>query len=52
MEEYHEIHPQYNWKTNMGYPTIEHREAIKQVGITPLHRKSFRLLPENQKKLF
>jgi ribonuclease HII len=52
MEEYHEIHPQYNWKTNMGYPTIEHREAIKQVGITPLHRKSFRLLPETQKKLF
>jgi ribonuclease HII len=52
MEEYHEIHPQYNWKTNMGYPTIEHRKAIQQYGPTEIHRKSFRLLPENQQKLF
>jgi ribonuclease HII len=52
MEEYHDLHPQYNWKTNMGYPTIEHRKAIQQLGPTEIHRKSFRLLPENQQKLF
>ena len=37
--------PGYGWKTNVGYPTIEHREAIKNQGITPYHRKSFQLLP-------
>lgn len=52
MEEYHEFHPQYNWKTNMGYPTKEHREAIRLYGATDLHRKTFRLLPEVQGKLF
>ncbi len=38
--------PMYNWKQNKGYPTKEHREAIKKYGITKYHRKSFRLLPE------
>ncbi|OEJ99646.1 ribonuclease HII [Roseivirga misakiensis] len=38
--------PGYGWETNAGYPTKKHREAIKTLGITPLHRKSFRLLPE------
>ncbi len=52
MEEYHDQFPQYNWKTNMGYPTKEHREAIRLYGATDLHRKSFRLLPEVQGKLF
>lgn len=42
----HEEFPMYNWKQNKGYPTIEHREAIKKYGITKYHRKSFRLLPE------
>lgn len=42
----HEEYPMYNWKQNKGYPTIEHREAIKKYGITKYHRKSFRLLPE------
>ena len=46
MEKLHEQFPQYNWKKNKGYPTKEHREAIKIHGITPHHRKSFRLLPE------
>lgn len=46
MEEIHEEFPMYNWKQNKGYPTKEHREAIKQYGITKYHRKSFRLLPE------
>lgn len=42
----HEEYPMYNWKKNKGYPTMEHREAIRKYGITKYHRKSFRLLPE------
>ncbi|PHR90404.1 MAG: ribonuclease HII [Leeuwenhoekiella sp.] len=42
----HKKFPEYNWKKNKGYPTKEHREAIRKFGITPFHRKSFRLLPE------
>jgi ribonuclease HII len=37
--------PGYGWKTNVGYPTLEHRDGIRQLGITPYHRKSFTLLP-------
>ena len=39
----HEQYPQYHWNTNMGYPTKAHYEAIKLHGITPYHRKSFKL---------
>ncbi len=46
MEKIHEEFPMYNWKKNKGYPTKEHRAAIKKYGITKYHRKSFRLLPE------
>ena len=42
----HEEFPMYNWKQNKGYPTKEHREAIKKYGVTKYHRKTFRLLPE------
>ena len=45
----HEEFPMYNWKSNKGYPTEEHREAIKKYGITKYHRKSFKLLPEQYK---
>jgi len=45
----HEEFPLYNWKQNKGYPTKEHREAIRKYGITKYHRKSFRLLPEQLK---
>ena len=45
----HEEFPMYNWKQNKGYPTIEHREAIKKYGITKYHRRSFKLLPEQLK---
>lgn len=38
--------PQYNWKQNKGYPTIAHREAIRNHGATIFHRKSFKLLPD------
>ena len=37
--------PQYDWKNNKGYPTVSHRNAIREHGITPYHRKSFQLLP-------
>jgi ribonuclease HII len=37
--------PGYGWEHNAGYPTIKHRQAIREQGITPWHRQSFRLLP-------
>jgi ribonuclease HII len=43
--------PGYGWNTNVGYPTEEHRDGIIKLGITPYHRKSFRLLPD-QLELF
>lgn len=43
----HAQYPHYHWDTNMGYPTREHYEAIAKYGITPYHRKTFRLLREN-----
>ncbi|MEO5980608.1 MAG: ribonuclease HII [Chryseolinea sp.] len=43
--------PGYSWETNVGYPTLAHREGIRQCGITPFHRRSFTLLPE-QLELF
>ncbi|OMP31598.1 ribonuclease HII [Mangrovimonas sp. DI 80] len=49
MNKIHEEFPMYNWKKNKGYPTKEHREAIRKYGITKYHRKSFRLLPEQLK---
>lgn len=52
MEKIHEEHPQYNWKKNKGYPTKEHRNAIREFGITQYHRKSFKLLPEQLKLKF
>jgi ribonuclease HII len=42
----HEEFPMYNWAKNKGYPTKEHRDAIRKYGITKYHRRSFRLLPE------
>lgn len=46
MDSIHEEFPMYNWKQNKGYPTKEHREAIRKYGTTKYHRMSFRLLPE------
>ena len=42
----HEQFPQYHWDTNMGYPTKAHYEAIRQYGITPYHRQTFKLIKE------
>ena len=39
-----EEYPQYDWRSNKGYPTKKHRDAIRQFGITPYHRKSYNLL--------
>jgi len=49
MDRIHEEYPMYNWKQNKGYPTKEHREAIRKYGTTKYHRMSFRLLPEQLK---
>lgn len=46
MNKIHEEFPMYNWKKNKGYPTKDHREAIKKYGPCKYHRMSFRLLPE------
>ena len=46
-----EEYPQYDWRSNKGYPTKKHREAIKAFGITPLHRKSYNLLGDGQLSL-
>ena len=43
--------PGYGWNTNVGYPTVEHRDGIRALGITPYHRRSFQLLP-SQLELF
>jgi ribonuclease HII len=41
--------PEYYWNTNMGYPTKKHREAISKYGVSPIHRLTFQLLPEQLK---
>ncbi len=41
--------PGYDWNKNKGYPTQKHREAIASLGVTPYHRRSFRLLDEQLK---
>lgn len=39
-----EEYPQYDWKSNKGYPTKKHRAAIREYGVTPYHRMSYNLL--------
>ena len=43
-----EEYPQYDWQKNMGYPTKKHRQAIREYGITPYHRRSYNLLGDGQ----
>lgn len=52
MEKIHKDFPQYNWKKNKGYPTKEHRSAIKEIGSCEHHRQTFKLLPDEQLELF
>lgn len=49
MEKIHKEFPMYNWQKNKGYPTKEHRNAIREFGATNYHRKTFKLLPEQLK---
>lgn len=49
MGELHLEYPQYGWDRNKGYPTREHRDALRKHGPSPYHRQSFRLLPEQLK---
>lgn len=48
MLELHQQYPYYGWDQNMGYPTRLHRQGIAEYGISPFHRKSFRLLSDRQ----
>lgn len=52
MAQAHELYPQYGWNRNKGYPTADHRRAIAQHGPCPLHRMSFKLLPDLTPSLF
>jgi len=49
MEKIHKDYPVYNWARNKGYPTKEHRLAIKEFGACLHHRNSFKLLPDQLK---
>jgi ribonuclease HII len=51
MDEFNDKYPGYSWDSNAGYPTKKHREAIKKLGVTPIHRLTFQLLPK-QLELF
>ena len=46
MKQLHEQFPGYDWINNKGYPTKKHRDGIKKLGVTPFHRMSFTLLPD------
>ncbi len=46
MAELDEVYPQYNWKSNKGYPSAAHRKAIAEQGPCVHHRKTFKLLPD------
>ncbi|HET9570499.1 MAG TPA: ribonuclease HII [Bacteroidales bacterium] len=48
----HEQNPHYNWKSNKGYPTLDHRNAIRKYGLTEHHRKSFRQLEDQLELAF
>lgn len=51
MQRLHQEYPDYGWDSNKGYPTIQHREAIMRMDISPHHRRSFRVR-DPQGKLF
>jgi len=49
MEKIDKEYPNYYWRKNKGYPTKQHRDAIREFGATDYHRKSFKLLPDQLK---
>ncbi|MGD1839688.1 MAG: ribonuclease HII [Thermonemataceae bacterium] len=50
MEKLSKKYPQYGWEKNVGYPTTQHRQAIATHGLTPYHRKTFKVRPISDKK--
>ena len=52
MDQLAQTYPQYDWLSNKGYPTKNHREAIRKYGITPFHRKTFNMLGDGQLDIF
>jgi len=48
MMKLHEEFPDYNWIKNKGYGTAAHRKSIEEIGLCKYHRKSFRLVPDQQ----
>lgn len=48
----HGEYPQYNWKQNKGYPTIAHRKAVIETGLSPFHRKTFNVSDPQLKLTF
>lgn len=51
MKELHQEYPYYGWDHNAGYPTAEHRNGIRQHGLTPYHRMSFNILGDRYRQL-
>ncbi len=49
MIEMDKIYPEFNFKKHKGYPTKAHFEALKEFGITPIHRKSFKPVKDTEK---
>lgn len=52
MHEQHSCYPHYGWERNAGYPTEEHRAGLREHGLTPLHRRTFRLLDDAPRTFF
>ena len=52
MKNLHDEFPMYGWSVNKGYPTVKHRDAIREHGPCKYHRMGFKLLPEDQLSLF
>lgn len=52
MDQLAEEYPQYDWKSNKGYPTKKHRAAIQEYGVTPYHRMSYNLLGTGELSLY
>lgn len=48
MKSLHREYPCYGWAANKGYPTAEHRRAIREHGVSPYHRMSYNLLGDGE----
>lgn len=51
MLEQHLKHPEFDWDKNKGYPTVSHREAIEKYGLSPIHRRTFRISKSNSQAI-